>query len=260
MHSPDLHQRAPAAQPPLVWLVSGTGEGPPLAAALLQRGWQVRVSVVSGAAARAYAAHPALSVAVGALGNDAAVAAQLQCHPPRWVIDASHPFAQRITAQLQAACQTAAVPLLRLLRPPVADAGERAELLAGLTALSQVDLSGQRLLLAVGARQLREALALSNASVHFARILDNPLSLQLALAAGLGDGQLACLRPGDGAVEEALLRRWRISAVLCRQSGGPSETLWRQLARTHGLRLLLLQRPHDHGLSTAALLEKLGAP
>ena len=56
-----------------IWLLSGTGEGPPLAAELLRRGWQLRVSVVSSAAARAYPAHPALELQVGALGDEAAV-------------------------------------------------------------------------------------------------------------------------------------------------------------------------------------------
>ena len=56
-----------------IWLLSGTGEGPPLAAELLRRGWQLRVSVVSSAAARAYPAHPNLELQVGALGDEAAV-------------------------------------------------------------------------------------------------------------------------------------------------------------------------------------------
>ena len=37
-----------------IWLLSGTGEGPRLAAALLQLGWFVEASVVTPAAARAY--------------------------------------------------------------------------------------------------------------------------------------------------------------------------------------------------------------
>ena len=38
-----------------IWLLSGTGEGPPLAAALLRAGWRVDVSVVTPSAARSYA-------------------------------------------------------------------------------------------------------------------------------------------------------------------------------------------------------------
>ena len=52
-----MHRSSPVAAPvgqDRLWLVAGTGEGPPLAAALLQRGWRVRVSVVTAAAVRAY--------------------------------------------------------------------------------------------------------------------------------------------------------------------------------------------------------------
>ena len=55
---------------PRVWLLAGTGEGPPLAEALGRRGWQVRVSVVSAAAALAYQPRPWLQLAVGAIGGD----------------------------------------------------------------------------------------------------------------------------------------------------------------------------------------------
>ena len=279
MHQRSLHQPDGQAPTDGVWLLAGTGEGPPLAAALLAAGWRVRVSVVSPEAARAYPAHPHLQLQVGPLPDASAVAAVLQELQPRWVIDATHPFAVRISALLEQVLAPLAQPRLRLAR----DAGNRAasvgggdaaaggetgtERLRDLEALRQVDLRGERLLLAIGSRHLPAALAASNAAAHFARVLDRPASLQLALAAGLPDAHLACLRPdhrGGGALERALCRRWRISAVLCRQSGGAGEALWQELARELGLRLLLLERPPEplsaEALPLTALLEKLGRP
>ena len=274
MHQRSLHQPDGQAPTDSVWLLAGTGEGPPLAAALLAAGWRVRVSIVSPEAARAYPAHPHLQLQVGPLPDASAVAAVLQELRPRWVIDATHPFAVRISALLEQVLAPLAQPRLRLTR----DAGDRAASVGGsgaagtkrlseLEALRQVDLRGERLLLAIGSRHLPGALAASNASAHFARVLDRPASLQLALAAGLPDAHLACLRPdhrGGGALERALCRRWRISAVLCRQSGGAGEALWQELARELGLRLLLLERPPEplsaEALPLTALLEKLGRP
>ena len=46
-----------------------------------------------------------------------------------------------------------------------------------------------------------------------------------------------------GAIERALCRRWRITDVICRQSGGVTERLWRQLSADLDLRLLMLRRP-----------------
>ena len=118
MHGPVLHQRARPAEP-WVWLFAGTAEGPPLAQALLALGWQVRVSVVTAAATRAYLPHPSLQFQVGACSSDAGLKQQLRQLAPRWVVDATHPFACRISDLLRAACTGAGQAPLRLRRPAV---------------------------------------------------------------------------------------------------------------------------------------------
>jgi len=335
MHGPEIHQgeaggpdqgaeRDSSGPGPAgaIWLVSGIGEGPRLARALLARGWRLRVSVVGEAAGRAYAPHPALELQVGALAGPGAIAAALEEARSqggfRWVVDGTHPFAERISADLLTACRRLDQPLLRLQRPPVAvptplpstaplesraDGGAlalapgglpRRQVLSSLQDLAALDLGGKRLLLAIGARRLREALAHSPADAHFARILPNPTALALARAAGLADGQLACVHPRlglpspppgrgpvgigaegrgpakgpgpprAGAIERALCRRWAIDAVLCRQSGGVTEQLWSDLCVELGLELLLLRQPQASsqvpGLEFSALLATLGHP
>ena len=168
--------------------------------------------------------------------------------------------------------------------------GVRRQLLTSLEELAGLDLGGKRLLLAIGARRLRQALLCSPDARHFARILPHPTSLALARAAGLADAQLACLHPrpapipngsgsgspgawvdqgspgrlGPGAIERALCRRWAIDTVLCRQSGGITEQLWSDLCSDLGLELLLLRQPRASdpapGLELAALLAALGDP
>ena len=265
MHGPVLHQRARPAEP-WVWLFAGTAEGPPLAQALLARGWQVRVSVVTAAATRAYLPHPSLQVQVGACSSDAGLEQQFRQLAPRWVVDATHPFALEISARLERVCRPLDQPLLRLDRREASETppGEQLQLLENVEALSGLDLAGDHLLLAIGARQLPAAIAATPQCQHFARVLDQPGSLQAARAAGLADHHIACLRPdasGAGQLEEALCRRWQINRVLCRQGGGRSELLWRQVCLRLQLPLLLLRRPTDaSGLPMEALLEKLGQP
>ncbi len=259
-----------------LWLVSGTGEGPWLAAALLANGWELTVSVVSQTAGRAYSPHPRLQLEVGAMQGSAGIqrhleAARLQRRPYQWVIDASHPFAVQISAQLATTCQPLGQPLLRLLRPLEPHLAPRQTLLSDLQALGKEDLRGQRLLLAIGARHLATAAAHASEVELFARVLPTPASLQQARAAGLPDAHLACLRPAGGplggaalGIEQALLRQWQISAVLCRQSGGRTERGWQQLCAARNLQLLLLARPAEppgvEGLPLTELLEKLGQP
>ena len=268
MHEARLHQWEEGAAAPAIWLLAGTGEGPTLAQALLEQGWRLLVSVVSPEAARAYSPHPRLTLQVGALADAAAIEATLIQLQPRWVVDATHPFAVQISTLLRQVCTQWRQPLQALARDAVSrNTALRLEPIRALSALASIDLTGERLLLAIGSRHLPAALAASNASSHYARLLDRPASLQLALAAGLPDHHLACLRPdtsGPGAVERALCRRWRISAVLCRQSGGGGESLWQQLCCDLGLRLVLLVQPQQpnraEALPLAALLEKLGRP
>ncbi|MFM2079972.1 MAG: hypothetical protein RLZZ219_654 [Cyanobacteriota bacterium] len=271
MHRRGLHQRAPDGPAPAIWLLSGTGDGPVLAEALLQRGWHLLVSVVSAEAMRAYPPHPRLTVRSGPLADAGAVEAVLDQLRPRWVVDATHPFALQVSAQLQMVCERRHQPGLALARAAVGTAGplppERVVRIPDPTGLRQLDLRGVNLLLAIGSRQLPQVLAASSAARHYARVLDRPISLQLALAAGLPDDHLACLRPdprGTGALERALCRRWQIGAVLCRESGGEGEALWHRLCAELGLRLILVERPVTapglEALPLQALLEKLGAP
>lgn len=269
--APILNHGPEWRQGPCLWILAGTGEGPALAGALLQQGWRLRVSVVSQAAALAYRplaqAWPAgaLQLLVGALDGQVGIDAQLQRFAQAGdrlvaVVDATHPFASGISHDLAQVCQQRPLPLLRLGREALPQDG--ATVLADLAALTAVDLRGQRLLLALGSRQLARARAASPGAVHHARVLPNPTALQLALAAGLAPQRLACLRPSPSfAVEEALLRHWGIEAILCRQSGGLTEAGWRRLATTCGCRLLLLARPAEPGdgavLSLTELLAKL---
>lgn len=258
----------------LIWVVSGTGEGPPLARELLRRGWRIHVSVVTAEAARAYEVHPHCSVQTGALSHDGAVDGVLDTLQPHWVLDCTHPFATEISARLQRVCGRRAQNLLSLERSSLPN-DARADhsrtdhplsRIASLAELSSVPLSKDRLLLAIGSRHLAAALQVSPARENFARIMDRPESLQQALASGLRPERIACVRPGDlpeGGLETALCQLWGITAVLCRQSGGIVEQIWRELARREGLHLVLISPPNapgDQALPLPELLEKLGHP
>ena len=251
-----------------IWLFAGTGEGPAMARVLLQRGWRLRISVVSAPAARAYGTAAGQELRVGALAGEGALAQELLAARRvgegfTWVVDASHPFACRISASLASVCADLDQPLLRLQRP-LLPLGQ-AEGLADLSELGHQGLAGERLLLAIGARLLAAAVRLTPGAVHHGRILPLPLALQQATAAGLDPSRIACLRPGgDGAIERALCRQWRLTCVVARRSGGTNEALWHGIAAEQGLRLLLLDRPPEplgaRILPQGPLLEALGWP
>ena len=49
----------------------------------------------------------------------------------------------------------------------------------------------------------------------------------------------------DGEIEKALIRKWNIAGVVCRQSGGRNEILWHQICLSTGLNLWMLERPSE---------------
>jgi precorrin-6A/cobalt-precorrin-6A reductase len=251
-----------------LWLIAGTGEGPALARQLLERGWRLRVSVVTHTASQPYPKNPDLEIVVGALADAGVLrslleAAESEGDPFQWLIDASHPFAIHITPMALEATRGRPERLLRLERP-----GLEAPWATSLNHLDDLPshvAENERLLLAIGARQLGNAVCLCRGALLHARVLPYPEAMRQAQQAGIPATRLACFHPtADGAVELALCRQWKIDVILCRQSGGLTEALWQQVAQALGLRLLLLRRPAEpegiQRLAFQSLIERVGRP
>ncbi len=252
-----------------VWLLAGTGEGAGIAVALLGKGVRVSVSVVSESAGQGYRSLPLENLWVGPLAGPDAITSRLQQAGIDQLVDATHPFATQITGHLQRASQLSGCPLLRferLLEP--ASGGSVLETAAEMPSAA---LRGKRVLLAIGARHLSHwvpPLQAAGADMY-ARVLPTPEALRQAVAAGVSDGHLALIHPGQtaqsGALEFALCRRWAIDAVLCRQSGGVTERCWHRVAHQLSLSLWLIRRPVPPSAlnlvhSVEELLERIVTP
>ena len=230
-----------------VWLLAGTGDGPHLAEVLISEGWHVHVSVVGATAVSPYRGMDVDGIHVGALGGSQGISQWLQTIPVDWVVDATHPFALRISDQLNQACKGSGQGLVRFERPM--EGSGKAVVLGSMADLADQSLSGRRLLLALGARQLVEAakVARDAGATVFARVLPSPISLIQGAAAGVPPEHLAVVRPlqgpQPGALEAAICRGWAITDVVCRQSGGATEALWASLSMEMGFELWLLRRP-----------------
>lgn len=97
-----------------VLLLGGTREARALAELLVEDGDEVTTSL-AGRVARPRL--PVGDVRVGGFGGVDGLAAHLREHGVDVVVDATHPFAEQISANAAAACPSAGVPLLRLERP-----------------------------------------------------------------------------------------------------------------------------------------------
>ena len=101
-----------------VLLLSGASEGPVLARALLDAGFTVSATVTTaeGKAHLFGAMQQALTVLVGGF-TEASLTDFLARGEADLVLDATHPFAVRITRMASAVCATLRVPYVRYQRP-----------------------------------------------------------------------------------------------------------------------------------------------
>ncbi|GGK43086.1 precorrin-6A reductase [Pilimelia terevasa] len=233
-----------APGPRSLLVLGGTTEGRALAEALAaDPTWHVTTSL-AGRVSRPRLA-PGTHRAGGFGGADG-LADWLRAHRVAAVVDATHPFAARITANAADACARVGVPLLVVQRPGWAEGtGDRwhrvPSLAAAAEALRNAECGGSgrplRVLLATG-RQSLPAFA-DCAGVHFvARMVDPP------------DGPL----PPDCAVllsrgpftvegERALLARHAVDLVVSKDSGGAATVAKLVAARERGIPVLLVDRP-----------------
>lgn len=241
-----------------ILLLSGTSEGPPLARALRKEGFEIRATVTREEARQNLFGPLLHDVLVEARGfTEESLAEFLTQGQVDLVLDATHPFAVRITRLAYAVCLRLGVPYVRYERPdlePPAGArlagtfAEAAELLPSL---------GSRVFLTLGAKQLKHFVALQSSLYLMARILPSVLSLQQALAAGFTPDRLLCLRPPfSREFNRAILKEYQVEVLVTKASGregGVEEKV--QAADDLGVKLLMIRRPQQVDVKSVCSLE-----
>ncbi len=229
-----------------VLLLSGTSEGPPLARALLAAGFAVRATVTRAEACATLFGTLAGAVTVEARGfTDEGLTEFLSRGEADVVLDATHPFAARITRLAHDVCGRLGVPFVRYERPDwepppgtrsVASFAEAAALLPSL---------GRRAMLTIGAKQLKHFAHLHDRLVLIARLLPCAASLQQALAAGFAPDRLLCLRPPfSQEFNRALLREYRADVLVTKASGREGGVVEKVMAACElGIEVVMIRRP-----------------
>lgn len=217
-----------------VLLLGGTGEARELAQALVAAG----VEVVSSLAGRTTEARlPVGEVRSGGFGGADGLADWLRASPVDAVVDATHPFAARMTANAAAAARAADVPLLVVRRPgwTAAQGDDWHWCDAAEEAAARLPTLGSRAFLTIG-RQGLDVFADVGIWV-LARCVDppepRPAWCELVLARG----------PFALADEVRLMRDHRIDVLVTKDSGGPQTAAKLAAARELELPVLIIRRP-----------------
>jgi precorrin-6A/cobalt-precorrin-6A reductase len=229
-----------------ILVLGGTTEGRHLA----ERLHELRIPAVSSLAGRvSNPRRPPGEVRTGGFGGADGLAAYLTGQSISAVVDATHPFAARITANAAVACRRTGVPLVVLNRPawvpgagdtwhPVSDLAGAAEAVTTLTG------PDGHVLLTTGRQETAPfAAAPQYFWLRAVEPPDGPLPARCQVLLARGPFRL------DD--EVALMRDLAIDVLVTKNSGGPTAAKLRA-ARDRGIPVVIVERPPlPPGVTTA---------
>jgi len=182
-----------------------------------------------------------IPVRVGGFGGIDGLVKFLQGEAVDAVVDATHPYADQMSAHAVAACKETSVPLASLVRPEWRhETGDRWQIVANTEAAADaLGPEPRRVFLSLG-RQDLHVFAHAPQHHYLARLIERPD--QAALPPDLR--LLQARGPFDRADEERLLRRECIDVLVSKNAGGTATYAKIEAARALGLPVVMIARPH----------------
>jgi precorrin-6A/cobalt-precorrin-6A reductase len=234
-----------------ILILGGTTEARELAARLAMR--PDLAVTVSLAGRTAQVVEQGAPTRIGGFGGANGLAAYLRQERIDALIDATHPYAARISAHAVAAAAKAGTPLLALRRPPWRRvAGDDwTEVADGAEAAAALGKESRRVFLALGRKELAP---FETAPQHFYLVRSvDPVEPPLAVP----DAAYVLERgPFTEAADRALMETHRIDRLVCRNSGG--DAAYGKIAAARALRLpviMIARRPLPEVAATADSVE-----
>lgn len=232
-----------------ILILGGTREGRVLAARLAGLGDITAVLSLAGVTRR-----PATSgtrVRTGGFGGAAEFARFLQEEKIALVVDATHPFARRITATAHRVCRETGTPYLRLERPAWKPGpGDRWYAFETLDAALARVASLCRRPFATLARAELAALARVPACRFLVRTIEPAAEVPPNAVA------ITARPPFTLEAELALFRRFQVDGLLCRNSGGEGGAAKLEAARRLRLPMLVVEPPRLQVTPAVATVEE----
>ena len=233
-------------------IFGGTTEGRLLAQALSQRGVPAAVSVATVLGSEELSGLPGITPLVGR--KTAQEMATLLSGYDRCV-DATHPYAQEVSANIRSACRTAGVPLRRLLRRS-SELPPDSVLVGSPEEAARVLQSGEgNVRLAIGAKGVSAFSGLAPERLY-PRVLPVEESLSACRRAGIPTKNIIAMHgPFSQTLNEAILEQYRIRWMVTKD-GGPAGGFGEKAAaaRNAGAALVVLGRPEDSGADLETVL------
>lgn len=236
---------------PRILILGGTGEGTELASRLAHRPDLYTVSSLAGRVSEP--TRPEGVVRVGGFGGVDGLVSFLVKENIGVVVDATHPFAVRISSNAELACARLGLPLIAFIRPPwvKTKADLWHEVQDVKEAASVVDVQKGRVFLSIG-RQEVGSFAACHDTWFLIRTIEEPTGRLPRLHETL-------LRRGPFNLDEELrlLEEHSIDYVISKNSGGSATHTKIQAARLLEIPVVMVKRPVKHTVPTVETLEEV---
>jgi precorrin-6A/cobalt-precorrin-6A reductase len=169
------------------------------------------------------------------------------------VLDATHPFAVRITEIASTVCRRLQVPYVRYQRPDWEPPQGTVFATGYAEAAALLPELGSCVMLTIGAKQLKHFAHLHERLRLYARILPSPVSLQQALAAGFTQTNILALRPPfSQAFNKSLFGEYQVDVLVTKASGIAGGVVEKVMAADElGMTTLMIRRPTAEGVSVS---------
>lgn len=234
-----------------ILILGGTTEARELAARLArQTDYRITLSLAGRTANPAVQPVP---IRVGGFGGTVGLAAHLRAEKIDLLVDATHPFAARISANAAEAARQSDVPLLALRRPQwqrvEGDCWTEADTIAG--ALQALGGGPRRVMVTLGRQELAplEAFPQHGYVIRSVDPVDPALDVPNAT-------YLLSRGPFAEKAERQLMLDHRIDAVLSKNSGGAATYAKIAAARNLGIEVVLVRRPVMPDVPSVATVEE----
>jgi precorrin-6A/cobalt-precorrin-6A reductase len=230
--------------PPRILILGGTSEASELAAHLTAR---ADLTVISSLAGRVSQPRlPAGIVRVGGFGGIAGLISYLVNEKIEVVIDATHPFASKISCNAELACNTLNVPLIAFERPPWEPQEGDCWCPVPDVPGAALRVNHNRVFLSIGRQELG-AFSDCKDAWFLVRAIDEPKEK-------LPANSKLILKRGPFHLNDELqmLRDESISLIVSKNSGGTATYSKIEAARSLRIPVVMIDRPRKHNIPTVA--------
>ncbi|WP_350336013.1 cobalt-precorrin-6A reductase [Coralliovum pocilloporae] len=225
----------PISRPDHVLILGGTRDSAHLAGLLTEQGIPVTTSLAGRTrSAKALAGQ----VRVGGFGGVDGLIAWMKDHGVSHLVDATHPFAAKISHNAYEAAQKGNIPLCRLNRPEwQARDGDAWHHVSDHDSARLALEPYKRVFLAIGRLELA---GYSNCRDHWflMRMIDDPGPIARP------DGEIILSRPASAVEDEIhLMDKHRVDCLITKNAGGSASYAKIEAARQLGLPVIMIDRP-----------------